>query len=74
LIEHKYGELSAGWFAALPVVVNFYICFLVGFLGVLNNPSNIQFSSYEYLNYLGPILLLVWGILIIYFMSTKKSI
>ena len=27
-IAQRFGILSAGWFAALPIVVNFYICFL----------------------------------------------
>ena len=72
-IVQRFGLLSAGWVAALPVVVNFYICFLIGFLGVLNNASSLQLSNYVYLNYLGPILLIIWKGLAIYFMSTKKS-
>tara|TARA_S200000501_G_scaffold102378_1_gene95903 strand:+ start:1609 stop:2049 length:441 start_codon:yes stop_codon:yes gene_type:complete len=72
LIVQKFGLLLAGWFAALPVVVNFYICFLIGFLGVLNNTSSLELSNYVYLNFLGPILLLIWMALAIYFMSTKK--
>ena len=72
LIVQKFGILLAGWFAALPVVVNFYICFLIGFLGVLNNTSSLELSNYVYLNFLGPILLLIWMALAIYFMSTKK--
>ena len=73
-ISQRFGLLSAGWVAALPVVVNFYICFLIGFLGVLNNASSLQLSNYTYLNYLGPILLMIWTGLAIYFMSTKKII
>ena len=73
-ISQRFGLLSAGWVAALPVVVNFYICFLIGFLGVLNNASSLQLSNYTYLNYLGPILLMIWTGLAIYFMSTKKTI
>ncbi len=72
-IAQRFGLLSAGWVAVLPVVVNFYICFLIGFLGVLNNASSLQLSNYAYLNYLGPILLIIWTGLAIYFMSTKKS-
>ena len=73
-IAKRFGILSAGWFAMLPVVVNFYICFLIGFLGALNNTSSLELSSYAYLNYLGPILLVIWMALTIYFMSTKKSL
>jgi len=73
-IAQRFGILSAGWFAVLPVVVNFYICFLIGFLGALNNTSSLQLASYAYLNYLGPILLTIWMGLAIYFMSTKKSL
>ena len=72
-IAQRFGLLSAGWVAALPVVVNFYICFLIGFLAVLNNASSLQLSNYAYLNYLGPILLMIWMGLFIYFISTKKS-
>ena len=74
IIAQRFGLLSAGWVAALPVVVNFYICFLIGFLGVLNNASSLQLSNYTYLNYLGPTLLMIWTGLAIYFMSTKKTI
>ena len=72
-IAKRFGLLTAGWVAALPVVVNFYICFLMGFVAVLNNESSLQLSNYAYLNYLGPILLMIWMGLFIYFISTKKS-
>ena len=71
-IAQRFGILSAGWFAALPVVVNFYICFLIGFLGALNNTSSLQLSSYAYLNYLGPILLMIWMGLAIFMMVTDQ--
>ena len=73
IIAQRFGLLSAGWFAALPIVVNFYICLLISFVGVLNNTSSLEISNYVYLNFLGPILLMIWIGLAIYFMSTKKS-
>ena len=68
-IAQRFGLLTAGWVAALPVVVNFYICFLMGFVAVLNNASSLQLSNYAYLNYLGPILLMIWMIVYLFYIN-----
>ena len=58
----KWDADFEAWFKMLTPVVNIYIVLLVGFIGVINNPTHISASSYAYLNFLGPILVLVWVI------------
>jgi len=60
-----------GWFTLLIFAVNFYLSVLIGFIGVLNNPNSVEASSFAYLTYLGPILILGWiiGLIILFFKS-----
>ena len=71
LISWK-GEETASWFLALPLIINIYLIFIAGFLGVLNNPVHILAGSYSYLNFLGPTLFLLWVLGLIYFSISKK--
>lgn len=60
------------WVTSLPVMVNLYLTFMIGSIGIINNANNFQGSYYSYLNYLGPILLFSW-ILALIFILTKKD-
>jgi hypothetical protein len=73
-VTQKFGELSAGWIAGLPSVINIYLAMLIGFIGVINNPNDIPMTSYEYLNYLGPIMLITWVLVAFYLIGTKKNL
>lgn len=64
-------DLNA-WIRAIIFIINFYLTTLVGFIGVINNTNHINPSSYAYLNYLGPIFLVVWIFGVIFFYSKKK--
>lgn len=53
---------TLAWFLAIVPVINIYISLLIGFVGVINNPNHVSTSSYSYLNFFGPVLLVVWVI------------
>ncbi|MEP5612072.1 MAG: hypothetical protein ABJP45_07465 [Cyclobacteriaceae bacterium] len=66
------SEKVFAWMTSLIFILNLYLTFIVGFVGVWNNSSSISASSYAYLNYLGPLFVLVWvGGLI--FLVVKKQ-
>ncbi|WP_420578426.1 hypothetical protein [Ekhidna sp.] len=64
-------ELSA-WSRSIVFILNFYFTTIVGFIGVLNNSTHINPGDYAYLTYLGPALLLIWVIGLI-FLFIRKS-
>lgn len=59
-IQKLTNEITAVWWRALPVAINIYLTLLVGFTVVFNNPESIPTTNYNYLNYMGPIILLFW--------------
>ncbi len=59
-VRFKENPLLQAWLNALTPIVNIYLTLLVGFVAVLNNPTHVSTSSYGYLNFLGPLLLLAW--------------
>ena len=66
------NENLRAWTQSLIFIMNVYLTFLIGFLGVLNNSTHISPHNYSYLNFLGPVLLIIWvGGLI--FLVFKKS-
>ncbi len=64
-------ELKA-WVGGFTFVFNLYLSFIVGFLGVINNPTHIPASNYFYLNWLGPILIFAWTIGLIFLVLKRK--
>jgi drug/metabolite transporter (DMT)-like permease len=72
-MELKKGEELAAWFNGLPIVINLSIIFLIGFIGVMNNSNHIKASSYAYLNFLVPVLILIWIVGFIYFLLKKNN-
>lgn len=54
------SENVFAWMTSLIFILNLYLTFLVGFVGVWNNSHSISASSYAYLNYLGPFFILIW--------------
>lgn len=65
-------ENLAAWARAILFIVNFYLASMVGFIGVINNTGHINPSSYTYLNFLGPIFLVVWVVGLIFLFLKKK--
>ena len=60
------------WLNAIIFVINFNITLIVGFIGVWNNPAHIEPESFAYLNYMGPILIIIWVIGLIFLYFKKK--
>lgn len=61
-IARSWEAKTLAWFLAIVPVINIYISLLVGFVGVINNPTHVSTTSYSYLNFFGPLLLVVWVI------------
>lgn len=70
--SRNLSENLAAWIRAILFIVNFYLASLVGFIGVLNNTGHIDPTSYGYLNFLGPIFLIIWIIGLIFFIFKKS--
>ncbi len=66
------SEVLKSWIGGFTFVFNLYLSFLVGYMGVFNNLSHISANSYFYLNWLGPILLLLWLIGLIFLILKRK--
>ncbi|WP_425391577.1 hypothetical protein [Ekhidna sp.] len=64
-------ELSA-WIRSIVFIVNFYLTTMVGFIGVLNNTNHINPESYAYLSYLGPTLIGIWIVGLIFLFIKNK--
>ncbi len=60
-----------GWIRSILFIVNFYFATIIGFIGVVNNTGHINPESYAYLNFLGPIFLVIWIIGLIFFILKK---
>ncbi|MEP0985201.1 hypothetical protein [Ekhidna sp.] len=65
-------EDLAAWIRAILFIVNFYLASMVGFIGVINNTGHINPSSFGYLNYLGPVFLIIWISGLLFFLFKKK--
>lgn len=60
------------WVSAIIFILNLYLTLIIGFIGVWNNSTSIEPSDYAYLNYMGPVLLIIWVVGLI-FLVFKKS-
>lgn len=54
------SENVLAWLTSFIFIMNVYITFLIGFVGVWNNSTHISPSNYSYLNFLGPIFIIIW--------------
>ncbi|MEQ9467950.1 MAG: hypothetical protein RLN88_11100 [Ekhidna sp.] len=68
----NFGEELGSWVRSLIFIVNFYLTTLIGFIGVLNNTTSVSPSSYAYLNYMGPVLLIIWIFGLIFLIIKNK--
>lgn len=66
------NPLLRSWMSGLIFILNFYFTTMVGFIGVWNNSTSITPSDYAYLNFMGPVLLIIWVVGLI-FLVLKKS-
>ena len=68
----KSEELRA-WIKGLAVVLNFYLACMIGSLGVMNNANDFGPGSYSYLNFIGPVLIVMWLIGLIFNVLIKPK-
>ena len=66
-------EEVRAWVKGLAVVLNFYLACMIGSVGVFNNANDFQPGSYAYLNYIGPVLIVVWIIGLIFNVLNKPK-
>lgn len=66
------NEVLKAWVRGLAFVVNLYLTFIVGFIGVINNTQHLKIEGFAYLNYLGPFLLVCWLVGLIYLIFSKR--
>lgn len=73
LFEKQVDSIALkAWVRGLAFVVNLYFTFIVGFIGVINNQQHVSAEGFAYLNYLGPFLLVVWLIGLVYMVLAKR--
>lgn len=60
------------WVRGFTFVINLYLAFIIGFIGVINNTNHLKPEGWAYLNYLGPILIFVWIVGLIYLIIKKE--
>lgn len=72
LNQRPFTEMLKVWMGGFTFVINLYLAFIIGFMGVINNAAHIPASNYFYLNWLGPILLLAWLSGLIFLVVKKK--
>jgi len=60
------------WVSGFIFVTNFYFALLVGFIGVWNNSTHIAPAGYDYLNIMGPALLIIWLAGLVFLVVKKK--
>ncbi|MEM9324449.1 MAG: hypothetical protein AAGA85_02290 [Bacteroidota bacterium] len=70
----RVSENLFAWLKAGSPVLNVYITLLVGFIGVINNSVDVSPSSYAYLNFLGPIIVLTWIGGLLYLVFKAKGV
>ncbi|HHP7241638.1 MAG TPA: hypothetical protein ACFCUD_08185 [Cyclobacteriaceae bacterium] len=83
ILSSQSSTLSAGelqsrfyfWILGLSAILNIFLALLNAFTGINNNASHIDPQRYYYLNYIGPLLIVGWFLLIIpiFFQKTKTT-
>ncbi|MFY0686057.1 MAG: hypothetical protein JXQ90_02780 [Cyclobacteriaceae bacterium] len=72
ILESKLSEEGVIWVNLFSFCVNIYMTTVLGFIGVMNNPEGVPTANYNYLNYIGPILMIGWVIGLIYYLIKRK--
>lgn len=73
LYENKIRKEDVkAWVRGLTFVINLYITFMIGFIGVINNTAHIKAEGFAYLNYLGPFLVFSWIVGLIYLVQKRS--
>jgi hypothetical protein len=72
-VMQRFSELTQAWFNLIAPVINFYITVIIAFIGIINNPSHASAQNFNFLNYVGPVILLFWLLIFFYLLKFKTS-
>ena len=62
------------WTVSLPVPINWYIIFIVAYIGMINNTESVDVGSYTYLLYMGPLLVIIWVVAFVRILIQPKKV
>ncbi len=66
------SENVLAWMMSLIFIMNIYLTFIIGFVGVWNNSTHISPTNYAYLNFLGPFFIIVWVVGLIFLVVKRR--
>jgi hypothetical protein len=69
-IRHPYLN---SWIQGFHLAINLFVLLLLIFIGFANNAVNYTYDSIQFLIYLGPLILIVWALMLPIFMIRKRS-
>ena len=61
------------WFQGFHLAVNLFIILMLLFIGFANNAVDYSYGSIQFLVYLGPLIVILWLVMLPVFMILKKS-
>lgn len=66
-------EYLISWFQGFHLSINLFIILMLTFIGLANNAVDYSYSSIQFINYLAPLLVLVWILMLPIFLLVRKS-
>ncbi|MEQ9424901.1 MAG: DUF1648 domain-containing protein [Cyclobacteriaceae bacterium] len=64
--SESFKENILAWWTSFSSIINLFLIFIIGFIGVFNSSDDQLISSYAYLAYVGQFLIIIWLITLIY--------
>jgi len=61
------------WFQGFHLSINLFVILMLIFIGLANNAVDYSFSSIQFINYLAPLVVLVWLVILPVLLIHKKS-
>ncbi|MDQ3394460.1 MAG: hypothetical protein M3512_10170 [Bacteroidota bacterium] len=72
-----FNEASKGgviaWLKSFCIVLNAFFIFGAMYIGMLNNEEEIQSTNFNFLIYIGPILILIWLLLFVFIILRRPK-
>ena len=66
-------EYLITWFQGFHLSINLFVILMLIFIGLANNAVDYSFSSIQFINYLAPLVVLVWLVMLPLLLLLKKS-
>lgn len=61
------------WFQGFHLAINLFIILMLVFIGLANNAVDYTYGSIQFINYLAPLIVIGWLVLLPVFLILKKS-